>query len=80
MNQYATTSINTVVYPAPDDECECGIAQLRATELRAEPSPDMLAIDVQPTATLEEGAVLSRSGGPPLSGTMLDSEDRHDGH
>ena len=80
MNHHAATSIKTVVSAAPDDQCECGIAQLRATKLRAEPSPDMLAIDVQPTATLKEGTALSRSGGPPVSDTMLDSEERHDGH
>ena len=65
--------INTVLSPAPSGERERAIEVLRAAGLLAEPSPEMLALAAQSTATLEEvSAALSRGGGKPLSEIILE--------
>ena len=65
--------MHTVLSLAPDGEREQSIAVLRAAGLLAEPSPDMLALAAQSTATLDEvSAALSRAGGQPLSEIILE--------
>ncbi len=59
--------------PAPPGERERAIAAVRAAGLLAEPSPYMLELAAQSTATLEEvQAALARAGGKPLSELILE--------
>jgi hypothetical protein len=61
------------VFPAPDGERERGIEVLRAAGLLAEPSPEMLALAAQSTATLEEvQAAFARAGGKLLNEIVLE--------
>ncbi len=59
--------------PAPPGERERAIEAVRAAGLLAEPSPYMLELAAQSTATLEEvQAALARAGGKPLSELILE--------
>lgn len=65
--------ITSVLSPAPDSERERSIEVLRAAGLLAEPSPQMLALAAQSTATLEEVQVaFARASGKPLSEIVLE--------
>ena len=59
--------------PAPAGERERMTEVLRAAGLLAEPTPEMLAIAAQSTATLEEvQAAFARVGGKPLSEIVIE--------